>query len=291
MAFSSSSKDLAVREVASSMFKSPPSDEASIHSVIMNVLKRNRSTRIRPIDISYLAAYDPQVGFAVAVDGAVNLPQKEAVVKCTVSIWPTSQSKSWVVAKNDMETDARNPTFSTPMKKLTDVTAHANLAVVVEVFGCIRFTEPLLFQPLGFAILPVLNDNNVVRCGTHQCPLYLGRAPDDLRQELLTDGALLEDIVEKRLQDRKFKYLNFASVFVRIEDGHLEGEIGQMDLLRRDALPSQYADRFAKQGTGSKMSVLRPKKVSPEEFEDKANRAVSLLSGVAYEAPVVIPSI
>eukprot|EP00762_Andalucia_godoyi_P000388 ANDGO_03115.mRNA.1 hypothetical protein AMSG_06425 len=286
----SSVPDALVRDVASSVLRSPPTSDEKLDKLISDVFRNRASSNEKALDYSYIASYDPAYGFSVSVDAGMNMPQKEAVVKVVYSVCPPGHFYSpmrlshgvKLTMKNDYESDARCPEWLDGLQEFKNIPRHRNLCVVLEVFSTVRYLDPPPIQSLGFALCPILaDDGNHVRCGTLKVPVFLGRVPDGLIDQLKDDSKSFDDVVAENLSSQKFKFMNCASLFVRIEDGHLKGTYGQpLSCVRYDDIPRSMMEQFAKQGSGKKQAAVRPRKMSDDEFNNLLNVAFSRYVGL-----------
>ena len=132
------------------------------------------------LDYTFLAEYSPQLGFKVAVDGAVNLP-KAVFAKAVFSLLPPG-SFYRDTALTDAVEFTRSHDFNAPLKHpawigephtFAPVAWAPHLCVVVDVMAMkVKGKKAGQLEPVGWAVIPVFAGDKYVRAGAFQAPLY-----------------------------------------------------------------------------------------------------------------------
>jgi len=186
-----------------------------------------------PMDYAYIAEYDPDEGFDLAVDSVRGLHRTvwSSVTHCIGP--PASFYADPPLTKNvnltlthDLSSEAKNPTYNDGLIKYPAETYKANKCVV---FGVHTLEKPwrskeMKHESIAWAILPLFHDTGeYLRTGAYRLPLFQGIPPKGFISDLNLGKSPLEAL-DASVRSNQARPYEWGSVVVRLVDYWRGGE-------------------------------------------------------------------
>lgn len=250
----------------------------------------------RFLDYLHAARYQPDAGFRAAVVGVHRQPKGEytVAISCLSPPAPYFQEPRLTddvtfTAEVDWDSPQSSPRFAARYETYTGEALNESLMLVVQVLSVkLDKRGAAKLTPVGWAVLPIFDDDGFVRTGAWQVPALRGSPSQELLR-LMEQRPPYEVIEEEAARGRRgrARYAEPMSVFINLIDEQLA------DCAR---LPGTWDTRFIPAAARAKYAydvekvnrdrntlrkLIRPRGASPDEFQAKMNQAVSAATDIA----------
>lgn len=184
----------------------------------------------------YIAKYQPQFGFFVAIDGFHNVPDKIPYVGLSCLNPPGALyqenpdvSQIRLVSRLDWESPITSPQFLNDFFSFKHITPKKNLNLIIEARTVTLNRKEAFFKTVGWTVLPIFNSNGYVDSGIYQLPILKGSIPKDLLDHITHHEAwpYINDLLH--MKKSPVQLLEPMSVIVRLLDG--QREVGYKQIL------------------------------------------------------------
>ncbi|OQR83526.1 hypothetical protein ACHHYP_14578 [Achlya hypogyna] len=263
-----------------------------LQALIANRLEKKPKTSL--IDSPAVFAYEPEVGFRVAVDGLHNVAGG-VYFKVLTSIAPPGSFYNSPRLTDDVQmtvgydwTSAQSsPEFTDGFSTFRDVLSDA-IVVLFDVRSVKQVKDMWVSAPLGWAFLKLLPSGRCIVPGAFQLPLYAG----EITAELLQNELGLDALVEQESAKKKglVAILPGASVLVRVEDAQFPNVTPpRLTNVQLRGVPEAAAAKYTYdagtvQAAKKKkpLSKLLPPKRTEREVERELNVAFAKDMGIGH---------
>ncbi|KAI8895716.1 hypothetical protein BC833DRAFT_600212 [Globomyces pollinis-pini] len=243
------------------------------------------------IDLSYIAKYEPQYGFKIAVEKGQNLPLKGFtifVVSFSTNPFETESNKKtvkyvddFIYSKDlDVSSQYRKPTWKDGYHWYRSRPFDKNLLTIIELFAVIPQDENnFTVQSQGWSILPVFTPNKFVKMGRFQLPLFEGNPNKEVFSYWNDGEAGIDEVIADGAVTLSKRY---SSIIVRLCDGRRGDELNDSTTeFNLDYLGS-YSAKFKGSSYSTGITSLKPRKMSMEEFRDAVYNAFVEVTNLTY---------
>ncbi|KNC50266.1 uncharacterized protein AMSG_06425 [Thecamonas trahens ATCC 50062] len=250
------------------------------------------------LDYAFLARYVPELGFRVAVDGALNLPK---ILTKRGSGWsaalfslsppaslyhPTTPLTSGAefTTQRDFTSTIRCPRWSDGYKNFRNVEYNPYLVVVIEVFGVgLKKKKRGELVPCGWSILPVFTARDqYVQSGAYRIPMFQGRPSAGILERVFRQPAY--DVLQDAMAAKEVVPVKGASLLVRVVDDQRDDEYREPrnhvfePFLSAVGKPQKYVSQVK----SKPLRTLVPKGSTPLEWESEANQVFADAMGLTH---------
>lgn len=208
------------------------SDAEALQFIESKFKKPSASDTIDDLNYSYICKYVPKHGLFAAIDGAQNLVQKRTTlgiislyppgsVYNPSSLIPVSERNCRITSQIDLNSPLRCPVYA---DGLFPFTPEPNpRPFILFDLRSILVNQGTSIASQGWAILPLLNSDGYVNHGYYQLPLFEGQPTTAILERMseLESFVFLDELIT----DKVIKYVEGASVFVRLCDGRRDAEM------------------------------------------------------------------
>ncbi|GLI63028.1 hypothetical protein VaNZ11_005888, partial [Volvox africanus] len=258
------------------------------------------SDRQLPYNLS--SAYYPDLGFCVAVDGALRLPRGLPAAAFTTFAPPGSFYQDSplvddvrVTLDYDLTAPLANPRWTDGFVHFSGALYERGMCIIVDVRLVVPATGTS--APAGWTAVRLFErEGEFVASGYYHLPLFAGVPSRFLIQEVASMGDL-DSVIANHLQSGRIQvHEECASVLIRVMDLYREGQLDipatQMPLasLRRPGYcslapqlgPKQY-DTMCKSVTNKTYAQAKPRNMPDDVWVEMINDAIIKVAGLAED--------
>lgn len=250
----------------------------------------------RFLDYLHSVRYQPEAGFRAAVVGVHRQPKGEYTVAISCLSPPAPYFQEPRLTDDvaftpavDWDSPQSSPRFPARYETYTGEALNESLMLVVQVLSVkLDKRGSAKLTPVGWAVLPVFDEDGFVRTGAWQVPALKGSPTQELLR-LMEQRPPYEVIEEEAARGRRGRvhYAEPMSVFINLIDEQIA------DCAR---LPGTWDTRFLPAAAHAKYAydadkvgrdrntlrkIVRPRGTPVEEFQAKMNEAISAATDIA----------
>lgn len=216
-----------------SMSAKPDAEIAEWMNTLLETQKPNGNDV--PMDYAYIAEYDPDEGFDVAVDSIRGLhhtvwPSATHCIGPPASFYadPPLTKNVNLTLTHDLSSEAKNPSFKDGLVKYPGEMYKANKCVLIGVHTLskpfLRRSKEMEHASIAWAILPIFHDTGqYLRTGAYRLPLFQGVPSKGLVADLNLGKPPLEAL-DGSIRSNQARPYEWGSVVVRLVDYWRGGE-------------------------------------------------------------------
>ena len=248
-----------------------------------------------PMDYAYIAEYDPDEGFDLAVDSVRGLHRTvwSSVTHCVgppASFYadpPLTKNVNLTLA-HDLSSDAKNPSYNDGLVKYPAETYKANKCAIIAVHTLEKpwRAKEYKLESIAWAILPLFHETGqYLRTGAYRLPLFVGIPFKGLIADLDLGKPPLEAL-DASIRSNQARPYEWGSVVVRLVDYWRAGEfasapdpgLGNPDKLNIVFIPEAHRDQHKDERNAKDSDTLEQladKKTPPDFFRDDMNKELA----------------
>ncbi|XP_031564338.1 uncharacterized protein LOC116299756 [Actinia tenebrosa] len=245
-----------------------------IASWIKTQLTRSIDAAPEDFNLNYVALYHQLHGLKVSVDGAQNLPWSSFTFATYClsppgSFYKGDQSDPLTYSSQLVySSDVSSPVWLDGMKAFPRRLYHQFLVLVVHLHEVTvdfsQHQEVYGLKGQAWTVIQVFNEGYVLN-GSYQLPLYQGEPSESILDALQNDYC--HDVMAAFRRNQKIKFLEGASVFLRLSDSRREEELPKpMSQVIQDYIPKERLDRYTVLNPSNPLSSILPAGVDEDEF-------------------------
>jgi len=291
-----------IREILNPMgYMGSLANDGEIQAWVADRLKPDPEAAEIMLDYAFLARYVPELGFRIAVDGVVNIPNlvsKKGGSGYATALFSLSPPASFYhpsapltsgvefTTQRDFgpESTIRCPLFTDGYKNFTNVGYNPYLVAIIEVFGVgLKKKHRGKVIPCGFAILPVFSSQDqYVQSGAYRLPLFQGRPTSGLLEKIFQAPAY--NVLAASLAGKEVSLIKGASVLVRVVDTQRDDSFREPRAHVFDPFVTSLVSNPAPYVKKVKSKPVRTlaKGMTPLEWERDANQVFANALGVEH---------
>ena len=243
------------------------------------------------IDMKYFAAYNPKLGFKIAIDALHNTPTDDAHVIIFCLNPPGALYSSTVITEDvqfttkvEWNSSVRTPQYLDGFHTYKNILFDKNLHLIIDVRAVSFAKQRPEVITVGWTLLPIFSADGYVKSGIYQLPVFRGSVPASFLPDLATTDpwSLIMNAVNKPGGP---VYLDPVSVIVRLVDTQRDGHfIVPLDVNRitydyiTEEIKPKLAYNAAAQAKSDQQKRLKsivPGNFSPETYLKRVNEAVA----------------
>ncbi|XP_075250609.1 uncharacterized protein LOC142342860 isoform X2 [Convolutriloba macropyga] len=262
--------------------------DQQIEGWIRNHLTRLMDTTPADHTIHHITPYLPHYGFKIACDAAMNLPWSRFTHAMILLNPPAAFYYGGEYARYDRisyttklvwDEGIKSPIWVDDFKVFRNRAFNSNLNFIIHLQEIevkqIGKNYKYQLQEQAWTSVNVFSLDYVVS-QSFQLPLLEGAPSLEVLQKLRQHPA--KDVLRDQAFQKKVKFIDGASVFIRIADARRDEELEPMEFTNTEYLPADKASFYMKKLPSQPIRTLIPQGKNPEQFQRSlAQRFVELI--------------